>query len=304
MNANEMTLAAVGCSGHVGEIFVKEFLKSGIKLRILARNSDALSERYPGATVIKGSMLNPDDVARVMEGADAAFVMTPMGMRNDPHPEVEAARSVVTGAKRSKLKHLIYTSVLGADHLTGVGILDAKYEIERLLASSGIPWTALRCGSYMEDVFDVRLALLNQGKFFFPLNKDRRFTYTSQMDVPRFVVEHLLPAEQPMNKPLNFVAPGTFSLRDIERLLSEAKGSPIRTVNKFPTYYLYMSALPLLSLRRHRFSSILPLLKYFDRCGYADHGKTVQDLFPQFQMTTVQEHFRRLWSHNENKAGS
>ena len=295
MKTDEMTLAAVGCSGHVAEVFIDGFLKMGVKLRILARNPDALPDSYASATVIKGSMMNPEDVARVMEGADAAFVMTPMGMRNDPRSEIEAAKAVIAGAKRSQLKHLIYTSVLGADHLTGVGILDAKYEIERMLAGSGVPWTALRCGSYMEDVFDIRLALLNQGKFFFPLNKDRRFTYTSQVDVPRFVVEKLLPNGRPMNKPINFVAPGTFSLRDVERLLTEAKGSQIRTVNKFPIYYLYMSMLPLLYLRRHRFSSILPLLKYFDRCGYADHGTTVQDLFPQFHMTTVQEHFRRLW---------
>lgn len=164
-SGNTLTLAAVGCSGEVSHAFVEGFLKQGVRLRILARDPVAVQARYPGATVIQGSMMNPGDVARVMDGVDAAFVVTPMGVRNNPRPEVEAAKAVISGAKASRLKHLVYTSVLGADHLTGVGILDAKHEIERMLADSGVPWTALRCGSYMEDVFDIRLALLNQGKF-------------------------------------------------------------------------------------------------------------------------------------------
>lgn len=295
-SGNTLTLAAAGCSGEVSHAFVEGFLKQGVRLRILARDPVAVQVRYPGATVIQGSMMNPGDVARVMDGVDAAFVVTPMGVRNNPRPEVQAANAVIAGAKASQLKHLVYTSVLGADHLTGVGILDAKHDIERMLADSGVPWTALRCGSYMEDVFDLRLPLLNKGKFLFPLNKDRRFTYTCQRDVPRFVVEKLLADGQAMNRPLDFVAPGTFSIRDVERLLTHARGAPVRAASRLPTYHLYMSMLPVFWLRGHRFSSILPLLRHFDRCGYADCGTTVQELYPDFGMTSLSEHLRGLWA--------
>lgn len=128
------------------------------------------------------------------------------------------------------------------------------------------------------------------------MNKDRRFTYTSQRDVPRFVVEKLLADGQAMNRPLDFVAPGTFSIRDVERLLTHARGAPVRAASRFPAYYLYMSMLPVFWLRGHRFSSILPLLRYFDRCGYADCGTTVQELYPDFEMTSLSEHLHGLWA--------
>lgn len=79
MTDKKLTLAAIGCSGHVGEIFVDGFLKQGINVRLLARNQEVLSARYPDAEVIKGSMMDATDVAWVMEGADADFWVTPMG---------------------------------------------------------------------------------------------------------------------------------------------------------------------------------------------------------------------------------
>jgi len=295
MRTNDLVLAAVGCSGPVSQIFVTGFLELGVKVRVLARNPERIASRHPEAEVVRGSMTEPDDVARVIEDVDGAFVMTPMGMRNRPEPEVEAARAVIEGAQTSKLSHLIYPSVLGADRRRGVGILDAKFEIERMIASSGRPYSILRCGTFMEDIFDPNLKRLDEGTFFFPVNKDRRFTYTSQHDVPRFVVEELLKKGKVLNRSFNFVAPGTYSVRDVERALSEASGIEIKAPSKFPAFYLFSALQPLFHLAGRRFSSILPLVRYFDRHGYTDAGEDVKDLFPDFRMTALEEHLRKLW---------
>lgn len=241
-------------------------------------------------------MMNATDVAKTLIGVDAAFVTTPMGLRNDPSVEVQAAKAVIEGAKAAKLKHLIYISVLDADTLKGVGILDAKYEIERLLASSGVPYTVMRCGSYMEDVFDPRLHLLKKGKFLFPVTKSRRFSYTSQKDVAPFVVQELLRKSRPLNRHFDFVSPGTYAVSEVEAHLSRAAGISIRAPSKFPTYYIYLALTPLFSWQGHRFSSIIPLIRYFDRCGYTTSGDTVKNLFPAFRMTTLDEHLRNLFA--------
>ncbi len=295
MSKGDPTIAALGCTGPVSRTFVTGFLELGAQLRILARDPAAVAARFPEADIVEGSMAQPDDVARVIAGVDAAFLMTPMGMCDDPAPEVKVAEAVIAGAQSGELKHLIYPSVLGADRLRGVGILDAKYEIEKRITASGVPHTILRCGSYMEDVFDPRLALLNRGIFLFPINKERRFRYTSQRDVPRFVVEMLRNGSQPLNRAVNFVEPTTYSVCDVEENLSNASGRGIRAPSKFPTYYLFWALLPYFNLTRHRFSSILPLMRHFDRCGYTDTGEEVGSLFPGFRMTTLEEHFRALW---------
>ncbi|GAB4564144.1 MAG: hypothetical protein Tsb0020_13950 [Haliangiales bacterium] len=292
------TLAAIGCTGPVSHEFVQGFLQQDIQLRILARRPEQIAARFPTAEVVAGSMSNPDDVARVVEDVDAAFVMTPMGMRDQAGPEVEIAKAVIAGAKAGQLKHFIYTSVLGAERARGVGILDAKCEIEQMLASSGLPYTLMRCGSYMEDVFDPRLALLNKGIFLFPINKERRFAYTSQRDVPRFIAQELLAKSQVLNRSFNFIAPGTYSVREVEALLSQARGKKIRAPAKFPLFYLFLALKPYFNWVSHRFSSVVPLMEHFDKHGYTDASADTETLFPSFRMTTLEEHLGALWPEN------
>lgn len=296
MTDKKFTLAAIGCSGHVAEIFVDGFLKQGINVRLLARNPEALSVRYPEVELIKGSMMNATDVAKVMEGADAAFLVTPMGICNNTSTESEAVAAAIEGAKAVRLKHLIFVAAIGIDNQTGVPLLDAKHKAERLLASSNVPWTSLRCGSYMEDVFNARLSGIKRGSFLFPVTKTRRFTYTSQVDVPRFVVQELLQTERVLNRPFNLVAPGTFTPLDLEKLMTQASGRKVKASGKFPFYYLLILLKPYFNWTRKRFATILPLIRYFDSYGYTASGDTVADLFPNFKMTTVEEHIRRLLS--------
>ena len=295
MPETTLTVAAIGCSGAIAEPIIAGFLRRGVAVRLLARNPAAVGERFAGVDVVAGSMTRPADVARVVRGVDAAFLMTPMGLRDDPEPEIAIARQVLDGACDGGLPHLFYTSVLGADRRRGVGILDAKREIERMIEGSGIPFTILRCGSYMEDVFDARLALLNKGTFLFPVNRQRRFRYTCQRDIPDFTVDLLASGDPGAGRVINFVAPGEFSLSEVEEKLCQASGISIHATAKFPTYYAYRCLLPFFRLAGHRFSSIIPLVRYFDRHGYTDPGPDVSAQYPDFHMTTLDEHLRGLW---------
>lgn len=235
------------------------------------------------------------DTARVMEGADAAFLVTPMGIRNNKSIEPEAVTAALEGARAVNLKHLILVSSIGIDQPTGVPLLDAKHEAERILAGGGVPWTSLRCGSYIEDVIDSNLSAIKHGLFLFPVTKNRRFTYTSQVDVPRFVVQELLQTGRVLNGPFNFVAPGTYTPLDLEKMMTQASGRRVRATGKFPLYYILVLLKPYFHWSRHRYSTIIPLLSYFDRYGFTTTGDTVGDLFPEFRMTTLEEHIRGLW---------
>lgn len=294
MATKEFVLAAIGCTGHITELFLKEFSKQNIKLRILARKPELFSERYPNAEVIKGSMLNAADVQKVLRGVDAAFVVTPMGVRDNKTPEVNAAKSVIEGAKAAGLKHFVYVSVLGADKPKGLSIFDAKHDVENLLSESGLGWTAIRCGSYMEDVFDPRLSAIKKGTFVFPVRKTCCFTYTPQTDIPRFVVQELLKPERILNRGFNFVSPRTYSILNVENLLTEIQGKRVKATGRFPLLYILRMLMPYFNARNHRFSTIVPLLSYFDKYGYTDTGETVRDLFPSFKITSLEEHLRTI----------
>lgn len=289
-----ITLAAIGCSGPVAHHFVEGFAAEGVSLKILARNPAAVGLRYPDAEIVQGSMMNPDDVARAVAGTDAGFLVTPMGLNNDPSTEIEAARRVLAGMSAAGLPHLVYTSCLGVDRPHGVGILDAKHEIEKLIRDSGIPFSILRCGTYMEDLFDPRLALLKKGRFLFPLQKNRRFTFTRQRDVPRFVVRELLARDTALGQAIDLVAPGTWSIREIERLLTATAGFKIKAPPRFPTFHIFRALLPFFRLRKDRMSSVIPLLVHFDRQGYLSPDPTPYD--GAYEMTSLEDHLQRLFA--------
>lgn len=295
MENKTKTLAALGFTGPVTMNFVNGFLNKDISLRLLTRNTQKVSERFPEAKVFEGSMMNVADVTKILEGVDAAILTTPMGVRNDNSIEIKAANTVIKSAKNVGLKHLIYISALGVDKPQGTSILDAKYEIEKQLRDSGLKYTILRCGSYMQDVFDSRLVLINNGIFLFPVLKERMFTYTSQLDIPRFVVEVLLLRETIINGPINFIEPGTYSVFQVENILSKARGKKVSATGKFPLYQILWLMQPYFYLKRHRLSTIIPLLKHFNRFGYVPSGEKVQELFPDFKMTTLEEHIHSLF---------
>ncbi|WP_328715248.1 SDR family oxidoreductase [Nocardia salmonicida] len=293
------TIAAIGCSGQVADVFVRGLLAEGVSVRLLARDAETLGRRYPAATVISGSMMNADDVARAVEGADAAFFLTPIAKQNDPSTEFEAADAVIAGARAGQLKHLIYTSALGAGRNTGVGVLDAKYEVERLLEGGGTPYSVLRCGSYMEDVFDPRLNLLNKGRFLLPINKSRRISYVSQKDVAPFVVQELVGKARVVNGVIDFVEPRSYAVSEVEQLLTTAAGRTVTASPRFPTYYLFSAALPYFRWRGHRFSSIIPLVRYWDSHGSVASENTVGAYAPSFRMTTLEEHLTKLFQQRQ-----
>lgn len=295
MAADQKVIAAIGCTGHIAKIFIDGFLQQNLKVRLLARDAQKARAQYPTVEVIEGSMMNTDDVRAVLDGADAAFLVTPMGVRNDKRSEVAAAKPVIAAAQRAKLKHLIYVSVLQADKPSELSLIDAKHDVEVLLSESGVPWTAIRAGSYMEDVFDIRMDQFEKGRFLFPVIKDRRFTYTSQKDIPRFVAKYL---EQPLGTGINFVAPGTYSIYEVEKLLKRYSGMDISASGKSFFYYTMKSLQPLFHWKGHKFSTIIPLVDYFNKYGYLASGMTVGELIPDFKMTALETHLAGLFKSN------
>ena len=293
-----ITITALGCSGPVAAHIVDGFLAiPNVEVKLLARTPEAVHERYNNAknlTVVKGSMANPEDVATATKAADLAFLITPMGKNNDPTMEVEMARKTLQGCQQGKLKHLVYASVLNPKANTGVGILDAKYDVEQLIQDSKLPFSILRCGSYMEDVFNPRLSLLQKGFFLFPVDKDQRFNYTAQCDIPPFIVEHLLP-HGPLNSTLDFIEPNTYTVEQVEQVLTKAAGYRIRTVPRMPFLYLFKLLLPIFRLMEHRLSSVIPLVDYFDQHGYTGDSMALQgSQYKSFSMTSVEGHLSNL----------
>ncbi|WP_240777953.1 hypothetical protein [Nonomuraea basaltis] len=61
-----------------------------------------------------------------------------------------------------------------------------------------------------------------------------------------------------------------------------------------PLYYLLLLAQPFYSWRRHRMSSIIPLLRHFNRNGYTGDPRQLAQVLPSFDVTTLEQHLRSV----------
>ena len=286
-------LTVIGGSGPVARPIVDELIELGFRVRLLARSADKVAQRYPAAEVVQGSMLDERAVARAMRGAATTLLITPIGPRNDAAYEIAAARPTIEAARRLETTSVIFVSTLAGGRRTGVALLDAKVEIEALLERSGVPWTALRCGTYMEDVIDSRTNWIDRGLFFFPVRRHLPFHFTEQRDVAR-AVRALVDRRRMLMAAVDLVDPTTYTPAGVARLMSEVCGRPIRATGRVPILWLLYLAWPYFHLRRHRMSTIIPLIRYFNRQGYRGDGQRLSQALPGWTATTLPDHLRAL----------
>jgi putative NADH-flavin reductase len=76
-----MRLTVFGATGGTGRSVIAQALEAGDKVTVLARNPEALAEFGDRIVVVRGDVLDPSDVARAVEGAEAVISALGIGMR-------------------------------------------------------------------------------------------------------------------------------------------------------------------------------------------------------------------------------
>eukprot|EP00929_Paragymnodinium_shiwhaense_P093364 TRINITY_DN53510_c0_g1_i1.p1 TRINITY_DN53510_c0_g1~~TRINITY_DN53510_c0_g1_i1.p1 ORF type:complete len:335 (-),score=61.15 TRINITY_DN53510_c0_g1_i1:104-1108(-) len=228
-----------GTSVDTGLHIVRGLVDEGFHLLVLTRNASAIEGRLPWqVTLASGSMLSVEDVAAAAQttphtssaggGVDAIFLITPRG---NPEREVEAAQVAVEASKRAGLSHVIFASSIVQRHpetafSESCRCLAGKPRVEELLDKSGLSWTSIRTGIFMEDFF------ANQGKKIF---KDGAFSganpsamklhLTARADVARATTRIL---SQAITGPLNVIDPKAYTGADMLDMLSMLREKTVK----------------------------------------------------------------------------
>ncbi len=290
--SNQPLLLVLGCTGRIAQPFLQTFTREGVRLRILARSPQVIQARYPQAEVFSGSMLNEDDLRCAMQGVDGAFLITPIGGRNQIQIEFDAAQVAIQAGLESNLPHLIFVSVTQIDQPTGVPLLDVKRLIEQMVAESGLPWSSLRAGSYMEDVIDERIDWMRRGVWLFPVPPDRPLSFTSQQDVARVAVQ-LLRTKRPLNATLDVVEPILRTPREVSHAIKARLGKKV-FVGGTPLLWVMFLLQPLLCLKNPKMITIFELCRYLNRAGLPGRCDQMAEVLPGFPTTSLENHLDSL----------
>lgn len=100
-----MRLAVFGCTGTAGAAVTRAALEGGHTVRALVRTIPGPAREVPGVQVVRGDALDPDAVARTVEGTDA--VISTMGGFRGPESIAGGTRNIITAMREIGIGRLV-----------------------------------------------------------------------------------------------------------------------------------------------------------------------------------------------------
>jgi NAD(P)H dehydrogenase (quinone) len=157
-----MSIVVTGATGHLGRLVVESLLERGIpaaQIVAAGRSTDKiqdLAER--GVGVKRIDFTQPETLTEAFTGADKVLLVSSseVGRRAAQH------RNAIAAARDAGVSLLVYTSIAKAD--TTQMLLAAEHrETEEAIRESGVPFTFLRNGWYLENYTEQLPTTLEHG---------------------------------------------------------------------------------------------------------------------------------------------
>lgn len=202
-----MTLPVLvtGGTGRLGRRVVARLVDAGCDVRVLARHQ---RDTPSAAAFFTGDLRSGAGIDPAVRG-----VGTIIHCATSTKGDADAIRHLVTAAVRTGAPHVVQPSIVGIDHLSW-GYTRAKLEVERIVASSGLPWTILRVTQFYDYCFD-NLRTLSRFPVVAPVPAGFRVQPVDPDEVAARLVE--LALGEPVGRAPDLAGPHVSSWADLLR---------------------------------------------------------------------------------------
>jgi uncharacterized protein YbjT (DUF2867 family) len=225
---SEAPVLVLGATGGQGGAVVSGLLARGAQVRALVRRPDAPSVRHlteRGVEAVVGSLDDRIALGAAMRGVAGVFALTtPFEAGADA--EVAQGHAIVAAAIDEQIRHLVFSSVAGADQHTGVPHFDSKAIIEAELAQSGVPYT-ITAPTYFFDNALGGVDRIRDGILDLPLPPDRPLQQLARPDMGAFVAKVLNDPNRYVGQRIE-LASDAVTPAQMAELLSASLGRPVR----------------------------------------------------------------------------
>lgn len=251
-----------GVTGHVGSVAAKSLLAEKQKVRVLVRDAkkgEAWSKQ--GAEVSVGQL---DDVAFLtgaLKGATGFFALLPPDFTPPDMfaRQVQKSDAIAAAVKAAKVPHVVMLSSIGADHASGNGPIRGVNYLEKKLRETGTQLTAIRAGSFQENIANAVGAA--KGGLFFNMGgaQDYALPLIATKDIGALVAKSLLhPAGK--SEVIDIHGPA-YSVRDQAKKLGAALGKELKIVDVPPAEHegAYLKA----GMPPHAAAAFAEMIKFF-----------------------------------------
>ena len=140
-----MTVAVTGATGALGGRVARRLADAGLAPLLVVRDP-ARAPELPGARVAVASYADGAAARAALSGVDTVFMVSG---REDPDRVAQHA-TFVDAAAAAGVRHLVYTSYVGAAPDAVFTLARDHYRTERHIARSGMAYTVLRDNLYLD----------------------------------------------------------------------------------------------------------------------------------------------------------
>jgi len=224
---HDVKIAITGASGQFGREATRLLIEGGVspdRLILITRSPDKLAvSAAEGADVRRGDFDDEAGLVEALSGAGRMLMIsgTRVGFREPQH------RAAIEAAKRAGVRHIAYTSFIGAVESNPSLAVKDHVTTERMLRESGLEWTILRDAQYADAVVEAMAPLIVASGEMTSLAGDGRMAFVCRDDCVAAAVAVLL-GDGHANKVYQLTGPELVSYREVAALVSELSASPVK----------------------------------------------------------------------------
>ncbi|MBJ7337046.1 NmrA family NAD(P)-binding protein [Mycolicibacterium sp.] len=217
-------LLITGPSGNVGHELVQLLARdtAGLQWRVASRHPGESPSGTAKSVVF--DFFDPTTWADALDGVQSLFLLFPL-------PGNRAAREAiipfVRAAQRAGCRHVVYVSVFGADRARFI----PHFRVERALRESGMTWTVLRCGFFMQNLHRALsthgLDICERGELYIPAG-DGATTFLDARDAAAVAAQVLADPKAHRNVVHHLTGPESLTMTEVADELTTELGSPVR----------------------------------------------------------------------------
>jgi NAD(P)H dehydrogenase (quinone) len=196
------------------------------RLVLMTRKPEAVAEfAARGAEVRSGDFAHPPSLRTAFAGVERMLLIsnTDIANRNAEHG------AAVEAAAATGVKHVVYTSIIGADPPNPAVVAPGHYFTEQAIRKTGVKWTFLRNGLYADyqvpeakKAIETHKIVHNRG--------NGRVAYVAREDCADVAAAVLMEGGHE-NVTYDVTGPKAFTAPELAALYGEVGGVKIETVN-------------------------------------------------------------------------
>lgn len=266
----ERPILVTGATGNQGGAVARHLLQHGnFRVRALVRDpnkpaSQAL--RQAGVELVEGDFDDRASLDRALQGACGVFSV--QDFQDGMETEIRQGKTVVDAAKAAGIEHFVYSSVGSAERNTGIPHFDSKFQVEKYLRSSGLPYTILRPVFFYYNYNGMR-SMIENGTLPQPLSAETKLQQLSEEDYGEMVAEVF-------DRPAAFLNCAK-EVASVEMTMPEIAAAFSRVLGKTVNY----QQIPFEAFEQQAGAEVTIMYRWFENVGYAANLAELKGDFPK-----------------------